>query len=170
MGEAAITITFAQGRDAQPIAQMSRDLIETGLGWKYRAETVLRALSDPDTMTLAARRAGALVGFAMAHFGDERMHLVLLAVLAQHRRGGVARRLLQWLLDSAAVAGVAEVDLELRAANADALGFYRSMGFAEFARVDGYYGGSEAAIRMRRSLRDRHCAVMSWQAPSMRKT
>lgn len=170
MGDAAITIELAQGRDAQPIARMSRDLIETGLGWKYRAETVLRALSDADSVSLAARQADALVGFAMAHYGDERMHLVLLAVLPSHRRAGIARRLLQWLLDSAVVAGMTEIELELRAANAGALGFYRSMGFAEFARVDGYYARSEAAIRMRRTLRDRHCVPINWQAPSMRKS
>lgn len=170
MDHAHISIELARGRDAQPIAQMSRDLIESGLGWKYRATTVLRALSDPNTVTLAARHAGALVGFAMAHFGDERMHLVLLAVSPAHRRHGVARRLLQWLIDSATVAGLVEIDLELRASNGGALGFYQAMGFTEFARIERYYGRSEAAIRMRWGLRDPARPLWMWQAPSLRKT
>ncbi len=160
----------ARGRDAQPIAKMSRDLIESGLGWKYRAPTVLRALSDPDTVTLVARHADTLAGFAMAHFGEERMHLVLLAVSPGQRRLGVARRLLQWLIDSAMVAGLVEIDLELRATNNDALGFYQALGFAEFARVDRYYGRSEAAIRMRRALRSPALPTWVWQAPSSRRT
>ncbi len=169
MHSADIVIEPARSRDAQPIALMSRDLIESGLGWKYRATTILRALSEPSTVTLAARHAGTLAGFAMAHFGEQHMHLVLLAVLPAQRRKGIAGGLLQWLIDSATVAGLVEVELELRAANRGAFDFYRAAGFAECARIDGYYGSSEAAIRMRRRLRDAAPAVAVWQAPSLRR-
>jgi hypothetical protein len=42
----AITIRPAEPRDAQAIAAMSRDFIESGLGWKYDAARVLRAMRD----------------------------------------------------------------------------------------------------------------------------
>ncbi len=93
-------------------------------------------------------------------FGDERAHLVLLAVQPAHQRRGIGRRLLEWQLESALVAGLTSVHVELRASNAAAYAFYRSAGFAETFRVPGYYGGRETALRMIRLLRvasaDRH--------------
>ena len=50
----AITIRLAEPRDAQPIALMSRDFIEAGLGWKYDAPRVLRAMRDRDTVAVVA--------------------------------------------------------------------------------------------------------------------
>jgi hypothetical protein len=46
----AITIRLAEPRDAQSISLMSRDFIEAGLGWKYDAPRVLRAIRDRDTL------------------------------------------------------------------------------------------------------------------------
>ncbi len=43
--------------------------------------------------------------------------------------------------------------MELRARNADALAFYRAIGFEETLRLPGYYSGRETAIRMIRMLR-----------------
>ena len=42
MSAAAISIRLARARDARAIAAMSRDLIETGLGWKYDAQKIVR--------------------------------------------------------------------------------------------------------------------------------
>jgi GNAT superfamily N-acetyltransferase len=170
---AAITLELARPQDAPMIAQMSRDLVEVGLGWKYQAPTVLRALANAETLTLVARdRDGVagLAGFAMAHFGDERAHLVLLAVQPSHQRLGIGRQLLQWLLASASTAGIADIELELRAGNLAALQFYNALGFSEIARVAGYYRQQEAAIRMRRALREPSSAAAAWQAPTLRRS
>src|SRR5689334_4964725 len=103
----AITIRLADPRDAQAIALMSRDFIEAGLGWKYDAARVLRAIRDPETLAVVAcegssnsskGRGGAIAGFAIMEFGDERAHLVLLAVRPSHRRMGIGQRLLEWML------------------------------------------------------------------------
>ena len=172
MCAAAISLELARAADAPVIAQMSRDLVETGLGWKYNTPTVLRALANADTLTLAARGldAGAgLAGFAMAHFGDERAHLVLLAVQPSQQRQGVGRQLLQWLLVSATTAGIADVELELRAGNLAALRFYNALGFSETARVAGYYHQQESAIRMRLVLREPGAIASAWRAPTLRR-
>src|SRR5262245_61046825 len=94
----AITIRPAEPRDAQAIALMSRDFIEAGLGWKYDAARVLRAIRDRDTLAVVACEGGkgaatrgALTGFAIMEFGEERAHLVLLAVRPSHRRLGIGR-------------------------------------------------------------------------------
>jgi ribosomal-protein-alanine N-acetyltransferase len=148
-----ITLQLADRTDAAVLAAMSRDLIEAGLGWRYRAQPIRQLIEDPETVTLVARSGEAVAGFGIMKFGEERAHLVLLAVRADFRRRGIARRLIEWLVTSAATAGVASIHVELRARNTAAYAFYRGIGFAETLRVPGYYAGRETAIRMLRLLR-----------------
>src|SRR5207248_5203469 len=170
----AITIRLAEPRDAQAIALMSRDFIESGLGWKYDAARVLRAIRDRETLAVVACEGnkgskGAIHGFAIMEFGDERAHLVLLAVRPSHRRLGIGQRLLEWLLESARVAGMASVHLELRANNDAARRFYRAMNFYETVLVPGYYrsgeGRKEGALRMLRVLRAPGPVPFTWRPP-----
>jgi ribosomal-protein-alanine N-acetyltransferase len=161
----AITVRLAQPRDAQAIALMSRDLVESGLGWKYDAARVLRAMRDPDTLAPVACDRGRVAGFAIMAFGEERAHLVLLAVGPAHRRLGIGRRLLDWLVESARTAGIASLHLELRASNEAAQRFYRATGFEETLLVPGYYRGREAALRMIRVLRAPGPLPYAWQPP-----
>jgi ribosomal protein S18 acetylase RimI-like enzyme len=173
----AITIRPAEPRDAQAIGTMSRDFIESGLGWKYDAARVLRAMRDRETLAVvacesakaAAGARGAVAGFAIMEFGDERAHLVLLAVRPSHRRLGIGQRLLDWLLESARIAGMASIHLELRAANDAARRFYRAMGFYETVLVPGYYrsgeGRKEGALRMLRVLRSPGPVPYTWRPP-----
>jgi ribosomal protein S18 acetylase RimI-like enzyme len=180
----AITIRPAEPRDAQAIATMSRDFIESGLGWKYDAARVLRAMRDRETLAVVAcegakgnassSRGGAVAGFAIMEFGDERAHLVLLAVRPSHRRLGIGQRLLDWLLESARVAGMASIHLELRAGNDAARRFYRAMGFYETVLVPGYYrsgeGRKEGALRMLRVLRAPGPVPYTWRPPRTEDT
>jgi ribosomal-protein-alanine N-acetyltransferase len=159
----AISVRLSGPRDAQAIALMSRDLVESGLGWKYDAARVLKAIRDPETLTPVACDRGRIAGFAIMEFGDERAHLVLLAVRPTHRRMGIGRRLVDWLLESAGVAGMASLHLELRTGNEAARGFYRAMGFDETIVVPGYYRGREAALRMIRVLRAHGPVPYTWR-------
>src|SRR5687768_17865085 len=74
----AITVRLAEPRDAQAIAMMSRDFIEAGLGWKYDAARVLRAIRDRDTLAVVAcegGKSGAPAGAArgaLAGFADRK--------------------------------------------------------------------------------------------------
>ena len=149
----AVTLRLADVGDANTIAQMSRDLIESGLGWRYRADRVRRMIARRDTSAVVACDRHGTVGFALMQFDDEHAHLMLLAVQPSHQRQGVARRLMQWLLHSARVAGMVSVHLELRASNRAALHFYRSLGFAQTLMLAGYYEQRESAIRMMCLLR-----------------
>ena len=180
----AITIRIAETRDAQAIAMMSRDFVESGLGWKYDAPRVLRAIRDRETLTVVAcengkgagssAARGALAGFAIMEFGDERAHLVLLAVRPSHRRLGIGQRLLEWLLESARCAGMASIHLELRANNDAARRFYRAMSFYETVLVPGYYrsgeGRKEGALRMLRVLRAPGPVPYTWRPPRTEDT
>jgi len=174
----AIAIRLAEPRDAQAIAVMSRDFIEAGLGWKYDAARVLRAIRDRDTLAVVAcggskNAAGALTGFAIMEFGEERAHLVLLAVRPTHRRLGIGQRLFEWLLESSRAAGMASIHLELRSVNDAARRFYRAMGFFETVLVPGYYRGEgrkEGALRMLRILRAPGPVPYTWRPPRTEDT
>ena len=154
----ALVLGYARMADADAISLLSRDSIEHGLGWTYRPDRIARYLRDPDAVVLGARAHRQLAGFAIMQFGDERAHLVLLAVTPALRRRGIARRMLAWLTESARVAGVMSIHVELRAANHAAHALYRTAGFAESLRIPGYYSGRETAVRMLRLLRSPHIA------------
>jgi ribosomal protein S18 acetylase RimI-like enzyme len=107
-------------------------------------------------------------------FGEERAHLVLLAVRPSHRRLGIGQRLFQWLLESARIAGMASIHLELRASNDAARRFYRAMGFYETVLVPGYYRGGEGrkegALKMLRVLRVPGPVPYTWRPPRTEDT
>jgi ribosomal-protein-alanine N-acetyltransferase len=154
----ALDLGYARLADADAISLLSRDSIENGLGWAYRVERVARYVRDPDTVVLVARAQRQLVGFAIMQFSEERAHLVLMAVVPAFRRRGVGRRMLAWLTESAQVAGVMSIHVELRAQNHAAHALYRTAGFVESLRIPGYYRGRETAVRMLRLLRTAHIA------------
>lgn len=153
MQSGAITLRLAGRGDSNAIAAMSRDLVEAGLGWNYRPERIRRLIGNRESNTLVACDRSGPVGFAAMQFSDERAHLVLMAVQASHQRHGVGRQMLQWLIESAIVAGVSSVHLELRAGNRSAIDFYRALGFSQTLLISGYYQGREHAVRMLRVLR-----------------
>jgi ribosomal protein S18 acetylase RimI-like enzyme len=152
-----IELGFARVADAQALAAMSRDLIETGLGWEYRADRIAGYIRDPDAVVLVARDRAQVTAqvpaFAVMRFGDVRAHLILLAVVPAWRRRGVAARMLAWLAETAQVAGLMSIHVEFRAGNHAARALYRHAGFAETLRIEGYYRGRETAVRMLRLLR-----------------
>jgi ribosomal-protein-alanine N-acetyltransferase len=162
-----LPIGFATPADAQAIALMSRDLIELGLGWEYRRERVAGMVADPDTVAIVTRDAARVAGFAFMTFGAERGHLVLLAVRPSHQRCGIAHRMLDWLTQTALVAGAASLHVELRVTNLAALAFYKNEGFLETLRVPGYYRGREAAVRMIRLLRNPRLPLPAWRPPTL---
>lgn len=155
-----ITIRLAREDDADTIARMSRDLIETGLGWSWTSVRVRKAIAHRDTLSLVANRESnggrsheaSMLAFAIAYFGDEQAHLNLLAVLPEHQRKGIGKRLVTWVTESALVAGIRTVNLELRLRNAAGRNFYRALGFKDTALVPNYYRGVETAVRMSRDI------------------
>ena len=150
----SILFELAAESDALGIARMSRDLIETGLGWSWTAARVLRSIRDPETLVLVAREGRSIIGFAIMDFGEEAAHLALLAIDPSHRRRGIGRDLFDWLKESALTAGIAVIKLELRAGNEEAQHFYRCLGFEEVGWTVGYYRRRETALRMALRLRE----------------
>ena len=143
-----IEITLARKTDAIVIAEMSRDLIENGLKWNWRAKRILDMIAHPDCVVVVARNRLELVGFALMEFHESHCHLNLLAVRQNKRREGAASQLLTWLEASAKIAGIARINLEVRSGNDAAIEFYKSHGYQVQGEIRGYYQGKESAFRM----------------------
>jgi ribosomal protein S18 acetylase RimI-like enzyme len=144
---------LASHRDAAAIASLSRRIIEAGLPPAWPADRVLCHIKRTDSVVVTARVQGLLAGFAIMQFGDSHAHLNLLAVETAHQRRGLGRQLMNWLHESALVAGTFDVGLELRANNIGARRFYESLGYRAGLVMRGYYQGIEDALRMTRDLR-----------------
>jgi ribosomal-protein-alanine N-acetyltransferase len=158
-------LELATLRDAPAIAAMSRDLIEAGLGWSWTPARVRRALAAADTNVVVARTARRVAGFGIMRYREWTAHLDLLAVAPDCRRRGLGRRLVAWLEDVAEVAGVVNVYVEARAAWPATLAFYHHLGYAEVARLRGYYWGREDAVRLARALRTADAGAAGVRVP-----
>ncbi|HEY6454919.1 MAG TPA: GNAT family N-acetyltransferase [Steroidobacteraceae bacterium] len=149
----AYRFELALSRDAAAIASLSRRIVEAGLPPAWSTERVLCHIKRTDSVVVTARMHGFLAGFAIMQFGETQAHLNLLAVETAHQRRGLGRQLMNWLHDSARVAGTFDVALEVRANNIGARHFYASLSYRAGQLMRGYYQGIEDALRMNRDLR-----------------
>ncbi len=145
-------IGLARVEDARAIATLSRDCIEYGLGWSWRAPRVLRCIADPATNVVVCREAGRLAGFAIMKYREEEAHLLLLAVDPRRRRHGIGTALIAWLEATARTAGLGAIMLEARRGNLAAHAFYRRLGYRQIACVPGWYRGVEDGVRLAKDL------------------
>jgi len=148
-----IEFKLATIKDAEQMANMSRDLVEAGLGWSWRSGRIKQQIRCSDTVAIVARRSHSIGGFAIMHYQRYEAHLNLLAVCPSCQRTGIGRGLMEWLEESAWVAGIGHIHLEVRAKNCTAQAFYRSLGYEEVKLMPRYYNGRETAIRMVHNLR-----------------
>ena len=139
--------------EADIISRMSRCLIEADLPQSWTMRRVANHIRSANSVVVTARDREVIVGFAVMHFKDDSAHLNLLAVEPDYRRCGIGRNLVRWLEESAKVAGVGFVGLEVRASNHRALKFYAELGYQETGMIPGYYSGVDDATLLARDLR-----------------
>jgi ribosomal-protein-alanine N-acetyltransferase len=142
-------IRLALPNEARRVAKMSRDFIETGLGWRWTSDRVLKCLHDEATnVVVVAGRDGEIAGFAIMEYAEDAAHLLLLAVHEDARRQGIGSALLAWLEKTVLTAGIGKIFLEVRTRNEEARAFYRELGYREIKLIRRFYRGQEDAIRM----------------------
>jgi ribosomal-protein-alanine N-acetyltransferase len=108
-------------------------------------EALAREVSGPRTRVLIARRGAKRIGAVIFWDLPGERQVVELVVDTNERRKGVARRLLNEVLQNAS-----HTTLEVRASHAAALGLYRSLGFRQVGIRRSYYEGQEDAVLMER--------------------
>jgi [ribosomal protein S18]-alanine N-acetyltransferase len=146
------TIRLATAHDAQTIAELSRDLIETDLGWWWTRRRVLASLRRADTNAVVAVQGNIITGFAIMKYKDDQAYLHLFAVRPEHQRTGVGKALIVWLEKTALTAGIGVIYLETRLANTAARAFYQSLGYQEIKTVPNMYRGVEDGVRIAKDL------------------
>jgi len=146
-------IRLATAADAAPIADMSRQYIESGLGWSWTPARIAAAISDPSTNVALIDQPDGVLAFGIMHYAERSAHLALLAVDPAQRRRGIAARLVAWLEKSADTAGIERIRVEARSDNPEALAFYQKLGYVEIDRLARYYRGVLDAVRLEKTLR-----------------
>lgn len=132
--------------DSCPIAALERQLFSDP--WSRSAiETMLRGIA------LVTEQQGTLVGYLFAQVTAGEAEILNLGVHPQHRRRGLARKLVERAFAKFAAAGARSVFLEVRESNSGARAAYRRLGFQEIGRRRGYYRRPvEDAVLMGRPL------------------
>lgn len=145
-------IRLAGFNDAAFIAEMSRDFIESGLGWSWTPLRVTREINAENSNVIVTVEVSKIIGFAVMKYLDDEAKLNLFAVHPKHRRGGIGTRMIEWLEKTALINGNSVVYLETRLNNQAARKFYESLGYKVIQRIPCYYKGREAAVRMAHDL------------------
>lgn len=124
-GDTLIQLTAASFGDDETVV---RSLIET---W----------LSSEAQRFYLAELDGTPVGAIRAQFGSEAVYLATFGVLPEHRRRGLGRATLSFVVDDLLAEGSSGIFLEVETDNRDALGLYESCGFRT-VRTYHYYATS----------------------------
>jgi ribosomal-protein-alanine N-acetyltransferase len=104
-------------------------------------------------LPLLASFQGKAVGYALVWVIHDELHLVTIGVEAEHRRRGIARALLQAVVDHPQAVEARIMTLEVRMGNEAARAFYRGEGFTEIAVRPRYYPDNrEDAVVMLKAL------------------
>ena len=98
---------------------------------------------------------GDLAGYGIMSVGAGEAHILNVCIGDEYRGRGLARKVLEYLLDRARASGMYEAFLEVRPSNTAATHLYNSMGFEQVGVRRGYYQatlGREDAAVLRRVL------------------
>lgn len=87
------------------------------------------ALASPSSTILAGREGGPLVATVMAGFDGHRAWVYYLAVAPDRRTAGLGRAMMAAAEDWLRAKGAPRLNLMVRADNAEARGFYESLGY-----------------------------------------
>lgn len=96
-------------------------------------------LENPDACWLTAIEGDQVLGYMGIRLMGPEADVMQVAVAPQARRQGIARRLVQAMLEQCAGRGVERLMLEVRESNQPARRLYEEMGFIEEGRRKKYY-------------------------------
>lgn len=110
---------------------------ECGLtrAWNDPRKDIARKLTVQPELFLVAEEGGTLIATLMAGYEGHRGWVNYLAVSPAHRRRGYARVLMQEAEERLLALGCPKLNIQVRSENAEALGFYRALGYAQEERV-----------------------------------
>ena len=118
----------------------------------FATDEIKRRLDSENVKYFIAEHNGVTIGFVDFEITPEKKcKLMGLVVLEEHRRKGIARKLLEWIIAETRKMGCTAVFLLVAEDNAAAISLYRSFGFIVKGRADKVLNGKIIFI-MEKSL------------------
>ena len=117
----------------------------------WHRDSLISALQRPNSIFIAAREQGRLIGYALSWLVSDEMHILKLAVDKNYQRLGWGRQLIEESVRRAQMENAAIAWLEVRPSNHAALAMYKTCGFTTAFRRKKYYSdtGEDAIILVR---------------------
>ena len=147
------TIEFATRADVVEIGELSKNLVEYDLGWRYTPERLRKLINSSTKNVVVARKGEKLAGFGIMTYWEDNANLDLLAVKVRYRRRSIGKQIVEWLVEVARTAGIMNVFVQVRKLNYGAIKFYKKIGFQAIDEVPGYYKGQETGVILCMSIR-----------------
>ncbi len=122
------------------------DLEHAAFPVPWTEEMLRQELDAPGRSYLIGEDDSGVVAYGGFMLVEADAHIMTIAVSPQHRRNGIASRLMLAMIDSALEAGAEHLTLELRVSNAAARGLYERFGFSPVGIRPRYYVDEDALI------------------------
>lgn len=146
----------ATARDVSGVAALERGAFGAD-AWSHDVLREQLTGSRRTAVVAQDEREVGVVGYAVGAVAGDVADLERIAVAGSHRRRGLARAMLDVLLQELRRQGAERVLLEVGAGNDGARAFYKAAGFAELDRRRRYYrDGSDAVVMSRELAEVRH--------------
>lgn len=140
-------VAFTPG-DAPRLAAFEREFFPH----PWTEEQFRNSLGRAHFVCRGIERQGRLAAYLSASLVAGELEILNIAVRPEHRRQGLARRLLGHVLQLARETGMTDAYLEVRASNVPAQALYAGFGFTAAGRRAAYYPDNrEDALVMRRT-------------------
>jgi len=121
----------------------------------FTKQHIAYLLTDYNSLGLVAKENDKIVGFIIGRIHTERKsavgHILTVDVSPEHRRKGIAQKLLEEMERIFKEKGVKLCYLEAREDNVAALGLYQKSGYRKIGRLRNYYGNAHG-IYFRKAL------------------
>jgi ribosomal-protein-alanine N-acetyltransferase len=147
-----VAVELRAYRPADLDAMVALDDVCFAAPFRFSREAMRNFAEAKRARVVVAEADGALAGFAVLHVGRGAAYVVTLDVAREHRRAGLATKLMDELAAQARSAGCSEVRLHVHDRNQAALRFYERRGFVLQAAVQGFYGNGLDALEYRMLL------------------
>jgi [ribosomal protein S18]-alanine N-acetyltransferase len=122
-------------------------------GENYTKHTFSFLLNEPTTLSYRVSTPNEeIVGFIFVMTSQGTGHLTTIGVAPEHRRRGLAQKLLRHVEEALQKREIATISLEVRVSNISAQSLYRGLGYTIVQRLNNYYNNGEDAFLMVKSL------------------
>ena len=122
-------------------------------GENYTKHTFAYLINEPTTLSYRVTTpTDQIVGFIFVMTSQGTGHITTVGVAPEHRRRGLAQKMLRHAEKALSNREITTLSLEVRVSNIAAQSLYRGLGYTTVQRLNNYYNNGEDAFLMVKSL------------------